>query len=332
MLALQLIAPGSVALVEADDPMPGDGDALVAPRYVGLCGTDLELVTGSMPYFAEGTATYPIQPGHEVTGVVVSSPDGRIAAGTPVLIDPVAGCGRCTACASGFQTRCSDRRELGLRNGMPGGASELIAVPAQNLHPIPDGVSARDAVLVEPGVTVLNAVNRLGNIAERRALVVGAGTLGLVAAQLLVNRGASTDVVARRAARATLVQQLGAQPVREVQGSTYDAVVEAAGTADAVRLALTAVAPGGKVALTGVFPGPVEQFDVNQVVLKDVTVLGVLNGPGLYDAMLEELAAGSVNAALLIDDEFELAEAKAAFAALGTRNRVAPKIILRISQ
>lgn len=329
MRALRFTGPRAASVVETEPPAPAAGEALVAPRFVGLCGTDLELLTGVMPYFAAGLASYPIQPGHEVSGTVVEG--GDLPAGTEVMIDPVFGCGACAACAAGFATRCADRRELGLRLGTPGGACELIAVPAGNLHAVPDGVSLRDATLVEPGVTALNAVDRIGELGGSRVAVVGAGTLGLLAAQLLLARGAEVDVVVIEPERGALVERIGARPVPVAATETYDAAIEAAGTPAAVHATLSAVAPGGRIAVVGVQPGPVDGVDINALVLKDVSLHGVLNGPGLYDRMLGELAAGGFAASALIDAEFELAEAEPALARLQEPGRAAPKVVLRIA-
>jgi 2-desacetyl-2-hydroxyethyl bacteriochlorophyllide A dehydrogenase len=326
--ALRFDAPGTAALVDLAPPVRAATEALVAPRYVGLCGTDLELFTGVMPYFAAGVARYPIQPGHEVAGTVVEG--GDLPPGTEVLIDPVFGCGACAACAAGFATRCVDRRELGIRHGMPGGACELVAVPAANLHPVPSGVALRDAILVEPGVTALNAVDRIGEVAGERVAVIGAGTLGLLAAQLLVARGAQVDVVVVEPERAALVDQVGARPAASAAAADYAAVIEAAGTPASVHASLAAVAPGGRIAVIGVQPGPVDGVDVNALVLKDVSMGGVLNGPGLYGRMLGELAAGGFDASALIDSEFELADADAALKRLQAPGRQAPKVVLRI--
>ena len=92
MRALRFTAPGAACAVELDPPARSATEALVSPRYAGLCGTDLELFTGVMPYFATGVASYPIQPGHEVAGTVVEG--GDLPPGTEVMIDPVFGCGR----------------------------------------------------------------------------------------------------------------------------------------------------------------------------------------------------------------------------------------------
>jgi 2-desacetyl-2-hydroxyethyl bacteriochlorophyllide A dehydrogenase len=326
--ALRFTAPGAASVVEVDPPAPTAGEALIAPRYVGLCGTDLELLTGVMPYFAAGLTSYPIQPGHEVSGTVVEG--GDLPAGTEVMIDPVFGCGACAACAAGFATRCADRRELGIRRGMPGGACELVAVPVANLHAVPDGASLREAILVEPGVTALNAVERVGDVAGERVAVIGAGTLGLLAAQLLVARDAQVDVVVVEPERAALVERVGARPTQSAAPDGYAAVIEAAGTPAAVHATLAAVAPGGRIAVIGVQPGVVDGFDLNALVLKDVSLHGVLNGPGLYGRMLDELAAGGFDASALIDSEFELADAAAALQRLQAPGRAAPKVVLRI--
>lgn len=330
MRALRFEAPGRARLAVLPPPVPAADEALIAPRHVGLCGTDLELLDGSMPYLASGDAAYPLQPGHEVAGVVVLSPDGRLPTGAEVLVDPVVGCGACPACVDGLATRCPDRRELGIRRGLPGGAGELIAVPVANVHRLPDGVSTREAVLAEPGVTALNAVERLGDVAHRETLVVGAGTLGLIAAQLLLERGARVDVVVVEPERARLVGRLGARPVHSVAPDRHAFVVEAAGTPAALRTAFAAVAPGGTIAVTGVQPAPVDALDVNALVLKDATVRGVLNGPGLYERMLAALATGVLDAEALIDSEFELGDARAALARLAAPGRAAPKVLLRL--
>jgi threonine dehydrogenase-like Zn-dependent dehydrogenase len=215
---------------------------------------------------------------------------------------------------------------------MPGGAAELISVPAANLHAIPDGLESREAVLAEPGVTALNAVLRLGEVTNRRSLVVGAGTLGLIAAQLLANRGAVVDVLAVEEARLPLIERLGLTPVASAAPHSYECVIEAAGAPEAVRTAVAAVAPGGGISLTGIVSRPMDEFDVTALVLKDATVRGVLNGPGLYPSMLAELANGVVDGAALIEAEYGLEEADLALAELASPSRRAPKVILRIDQ
>jgi 2-desacetyl-2-hydroxyethyl bacteriochlorophyllide A dehydrogenase len=331
MKALRLTAPSVAHVEDVPVPVAGAGDVLVAPAYVGLCGTDLELLQGVMPYFAQGHARYPLQPGHEVAGVVHESEVGGWAPGDRVVVDPVVGCGACAACALGRETHCPDRRELGVRGGLAGGLADLVAVPARKLHRVPDEVPLREAVLVEPAVTVVNALRRVGVPDAGRALVIGAGTLGSIAAQLLVSGGAVVDVLVLFEEQAARVAEVGATSVLEPRADAYDVVVEAAGTPLAVQKALAAVAPGGRIALAGVLPSTVDDLDANAIVLKDVTVFGILNGPGLYDETLEAVRAGKLRPGMLIEREFGLDDAPAAFGELAGPRRGRPKLLVRVS-
>lgn len=329
MRAVSFDAVGEVSVRDLPDPVPGPGEALVAPRYVGLCGTDLELLDGTMPYFAQGYASYPLQPGHEVAGVVVQAPDGALAPGTPVMLNPIVGCGACAACRAGRAALCQEHYAVGVRRGMPGGAAELLTIPAENLRPLPPGLALRDAVLAEPGTTALNGVLAVDPEPGMRALVVGAGTLGAIAAQLLRNRGLDVDVLIVDPERRAFVERLGARAVERVEPGAYEAVVEYAGSAGAVHAAIEAAAPGGRVALAGVQPGPVDGVDVNEIVLKSVTIVGITTSDR-FAAVLDELASGTVAAELLIDRVYALEEAPEAYARLANPARERPKLMLRI--
>lgn len=329
MRAVSFAAAGEVIVHDLPEPVPAAGEALVAPRFVGLCGTDLELLEGTMPYFAEGAAWYPLQPGHEVAGVVVQAPEGFPAAGTPVLLDPTAGCGACEACRARRVSHCPRLRTIGVRDGMPGGAAELLTIPAENLIELPAGLSLRDAVLAEPGVTALATIRSAGARAGMRALVVGAGTLGAIAAQILRHEGVDVDVSIVEPERRPFVESLGVRAVEQIQPRSYDIVVELAGSAGAVRAALEAVAPDGTVALAGVQPGPVDGVDVNAIVLHGITLCGPRDD-GDFAEMLELLASGAVAVDPLIERLYDIENAPEAYARLSDQTRARPKLMLRI--
>jgi threonine dehydrogenase-like Zn-dependent dehydrogenase len=328
MKALIFTAPNECSVQEVPEPVRRPGETLVAPRFVGLCATDQEMLQGVMPYLADGLARYPVQAAHEVSGVVVESDADGPAPGTPVTIDPVVGCGRCAACLRGVETHCPDRLEMGLRLGMPGGAAELIAVPTRKLHPVPEGLSLRSAVFVEPGVTSYNGVKRFGDVSGKRALVLGPGTLGCIAAQLLAAGGASVAMHDPAGTRRGLIAELGAEAVPEIEPDSYDLVIEAMGAPSAIHDGLRAVAAGGQIALLGVQPGTVPDVDVNALVFKDATMFGVLNGPGLYDELLTRMAAGDVTPEVLLEADFPLERAPEAFELMARRGRTRPKIQL----
>ena len=341
MRALTFVGPDRFEVGTRPTPEAGPDESLIAPRFVGICATDLELLEGSHPYFERGVAAFPLQPGHEWSGVVLDSPDPRFPRGARVVADPEVSCGRpdCVLCPVGHVPWCPNRREIGCRGGLAGAAAEVIAIPTRNLHLIPDGVSDRDAVLAEPAVTVLGGLSRVRDVRGARVLVIGAGTIGLIAAQVLVAEGATVDLAVRSTVRehalpgvdTILVQDPEHDPIPE----TYPIVFCAAGSTDAFKLGLRALGNGGELALLGVPGGRVDQVDVASVLHKDATIHGVLNysvgGPAQFDRALDALARGVVAGSTLIDRAFPLAEASAAFDRVRDATRPRPKVLLEIA-
>lgn len=333
MRAVLVDGPHSVRI--ADVPSPGlEGDeALVRPAYVGVCGTDLEMLDGTMPYFGLGLAAYPVILGHELSGVVEDPGTSGLAVGTPVVADPVIGCGRCSACRSGPATLCQDRGEMGLRRGRQGGMAELVAIPRANLHAVPDGVTLRDAVLTEPSVTSINSVDRLGTAAASRVLIVGNGTIGLVAAQILCAAGSTVAVLERSTSRAQLIEAIGATPLTpaelDAHADGFMGAIEASGTADGIDRALAALRPGGILALAGVYTGA-SSVDWTDIVLREITVSGILNGPGRYDRALDLMRREIIRPSELIDQAIPVTNAAEAFRRATERGRQRPKVLVSL--
>jgi threonine dehydrogenase-like Zn-dependent dehydrogenase len=330
--AVHFVGPGRFEVVEKPVPRADERSALVAPAFVGLCGTDLDLLRGTMPYFALGYTWHPMQPGHEWSGVVLESLDPGFAPGQRVIFDPIVGCGRCERCATGPQTHCPNRREIGVRGGLDGALATAIAAPTSHLVPIPEGVRMRDAALVEPMVTVLNGIERARPQPGDEALVVGAGTLALLAAMILSARGLRTHVLVRNPLRVAAVEEAGGIPWRPGEKAAVDAfdiVIEAAGTVEGVAAAFARTALGARVALLGVPDHPVP-VDVATLVTRDVTAYGCLNGPGQFRAGLEAIAGGVVRPEVLIDRIYPFEEVAAAFARSQERDRARPKVLVQV--
>ena len=331
--ALHITGPDRFEMVDKPLPVARPGFSLAKPAYVGLCGTDLDLFDGSMPYFREGVATYPLQPGHEWSGTLLES-NVRAAAGTRIILDAIVDCGRsgCELCGAGLVVRCQERYEFGVRKGLDGALATAVLAPDRYMLPIPDGVRMRDAALVEPMVTTLEGIRRTAPVPGEEVLIVGAATLGLAGAMILSARGIRTHVLLRSAVRAPTVEAAGAIPW--LAGSRaavdeFDVVLEAAGTPSAVQAALEHVAPGGRVALLGVPTEPVT-IDVGALATHDITVRGVLNGPGQYPAGLQALASGEVKPELLIDRVYPFDEIEAAVARSRQPGRERPKVLVQI--
>lgn len=329
--AVHITGPDRLEIVEKPLPSTKPGMTLVEPAYVGLCGTDRDLFAGTMIYFAQGTAHYPLQPGHEWSGALLGGDDDSETS-TRVIMDPIVGCNHCEICAGGQVVRCQDRLEIGVRNGMDGALATAIAAPLANLIPVPDAVSLRDAALVEPMVTSLEGIRRADPQVGEEALVVGAGTLGLMGAMILSARGLRTHVLLRDPTRVPTVEAAGGVPwlvgqKPAVEG--FDVVIEAAGSADGIQASLDNVASGGRVALLGL-PSTTVEIDVARLVVNDIITYGVLNGPGQFQTGLDAIASGVVRPDVIIDRVYPFEEIEAALARSRERDRARPKVLVQM--
>jgi threonine dehydrogenase-like Zn-dependent dehydrogenase len=342
MRALRFTAPGRYEVGDHPTPRLKPGEALIAPSFVGICATDLEFLEGTHPYFGMGQATYPLQPGHEWSGIVLESDDPGLPSGTRVVGNPETACGdpACRFCSVGHVPWCPNRCEIGCRGGLDGAAAEVIALPLAQLRPIPDNVSDEHALLAEPAATVMGGMARIGEIEPgERVLVVGAGTIGIISAQVVRARRAQVDVAVRGQARDAVIERLGAHPVHAINdraalASRYRIVLNAAGSAEAVKLGLYALSNGGHLALLGVPAEPIDAFDIASVLHKDATIHGVLcyssGGPSQFQRGLDLIRDGVIRGDDLVDSVYPLERADEAFARVADATRERPKVLLAV--
>jgi 2-desacetyl-2-hydroxyethyl bacteriochlorophyllide A dehydrogenase len=299
MRAFVLTGPREAAVHEVPEPVAGPGQVVVDVARVGVCGTDVEFFTGEMAYLHSGHAEYPLRLGHEWCGTVSALGAGvdRRWVDRRVTGDTMLGCGMCERCTSGHQHVCADRHEIGIRRGWPGALAELLVVPASALHLLPDTLDDTAGALVEPGGNSWRAIEAARADRDRRVLIWGSGTIGLLALQLAVARGAHVDVVGRDPRTLALARDLGARragAAEEVIGGPYDAVIDATNDRDVPAAAVEVVEPGGRVVFVGLSGEP-SYVDTRMVALKDVTVVGILSAsPGLT-SVIDEYASGRVD-------------------------------------
>jgi 2-desacetyl-2-hydroxyethyl bacteriochlorophyllide A dehydrogenase len=335
MKAIQLIAPRTLSVTDTAPPEPGPGEVLVRVGLLGLCGTDLGFFDGSSNYLRDGLKSYPFVLGHEWIGTVVGTGSGT----DPELLGRrVSGhnfrvCGRCAHCRAGRIRSCPDRSEIGVLGPRPGAGAQLITAPVDTLTRIPDALSDAAGALLEPTAAAVHAVDRLAVTASDRVAVLGAGTLGLAAAQTARAIGADTVVLDPHPAARALAAELGLRAQAcpaAADEEAYDAVIEASGNESAVRSAVRLVAAGGRIAQLGTPHHAVDGFDAAGLVIRDVTLHGVLSGIGYWDRLVGLVESGAVNLDALVDRVFPLDELDAAFARLTDGNRNRPKVLVRI--
>ncbi|WP_344811755.1 zinc-dependent alcohol dehydrogenase [Microlunatus aurantiacus] len=324
MRALVVHGPRDARVDDVPVPTPGAGELLVRVDRAGICGTDVELFTGEMAYYARGRTHHPLRPGHEWTGTVVEvgSESEGLWVGRRVIGDTMLGCGRCAACRGGRHHLCPDRREVGITDGWPGMLAEYALVPTRFAHYVPDAVSTDAAALVEPGANALRAVRAAGADHGSRLLIMGDGTIGLLAALFAVDAGAEVTVSGLRPERLALAARLGAaataradRPTDTTAPASYDAVLDATSDPTAPGSALTLVRPGGRLVLIGLAGTP-SLLDTRDLVLADVTAVGILSAsPALADTL--RAYAGGLDPTPIVAETVGLDEVPHRLAGLG---------------
>ncbi len=297
--AFVVAAPGHGELREVPAPIARRDEVVVDVERVGLCGTDVEFFDGSMQYLHDGHAHFPMRLGHEWMGTVRSVGDDvdPVWVGRRVTADTMLGCGKCRRCVGGLQHVCEFRTEIGIRGGQPGALAEQIAVPSRALHHLPDSVDQTMGALVEPGGNALRAVHGASLDAGDRLLVLGAGTIGLLAAMLARAEGAEVHLMDRSMRALDFAATLGFSHVwteDAVPDVPFDGVIDASNAEYLPALAVDLVEPGKRVVFIGLSGTP-SLVDSRMLALKDVTAVGVLSAsPGLSGA-IEQFAIGAVD-------------------------------------
>jgi len=297
MRAFVITAPTEASVQEVEDPEPGPGEVVVDVVRAGVCGTDVEFFTGSMPYLHDGQASYPIRIGHEWCGRVASLGEGvdPAWAGAFVTGDTMLGCGRCDRCRSGRQHVCEERHEVGVRRGWHGALAERLRMPAGALRRLPQDLPIEAGALVEPAGSAIRAV-RAAAVESGTVCIWGSGTLGLLALRFALADGVSVDVVDPRAEARTLALELGARGAFEPQRAPvggYDAVIDTSTGDEVPAAAVEQVEPGRRVVLVGLAPSA-SLLDTRRVVLRDVTAVGILAASAGLEMAIERLAQGVV--------------------------------------
>jgi L-iditol 2-dehydrogenase len=340
MRALVLEQYRTFAYKEVADPRPGAGEVLIAVRACGICGSDVHGMDGST-----GRRQPPLIMGHEAAGVIAGIGEGvgGWKTGQRVTFDSTVYCGTCWYCRRGEINLCDNRRVLGVscdEYRQEGAFAQYVAVPVRILYALPDGVSFTQAAMVEAVSIAVHGVRRVSPQLNDSAVVVGAGTIGLLAVQVLKACGCSPVVAADvDPAKLELAARLGADVVidsgkkevgREVRRHVprgADVAVEAVGLAASVRDALAALRKGGQLALVGNV-SPVVDFPLQSVVIGQISVNGSCASSGEYPTCLELIARRVVDVDAMISAVAPLAEGAEWFQRLYRKEPGLMKVVL----
>ncbi len=292
-------APREGAVLDVEAPTAGPGQVVVDVERVGLCGTDVEFYSGDMAYLRQGHAAYPMRLGHEWSGVVASVGSGVEPAwlGQRVTGDTMLGCGRCRLCLSGRQHVCLDRHEIGIRGGWQGALAEQLLVPVAALRALPESVDPVAGALVEPGGNALRVVQASALTAGSSILVYGPGTLGVLVALFARAAGLDVHLVGPTVESLDFARSIGiteAWTADTIPSVPFDAVADCTHGAGVPTAAVGRLQPGGRLVLIGLSGEP-SLIDTRDLVLRDITAVGILSAsPGL-DGAIAHYADGRVN-------------------------------------
>lgn len=300
---------GKVHVFEAPQPVALDGHELVRVTGSGICGSDLHAIAGG---FAGGII------GHEF--------GGRLADGTLVVVRPTGECGACTACLDQRPNLCRDATARLQGFALDGGLAEWSLVERGRIVVVPDGVDERDVGLVEPIAVAVHGVRRAGVESGMRALVIGAGSIGLLTVAALRSKGVDVDIVARHEHQRVAADALGAgvEPSKE-----YDVVFDAVCTQASIDEAIGRARKGGTVVEYGMFWEPVS-FS-NALMYREITFVPSMyyshdaNAHDFVDAA-QLLADQPTVAQVVVTHRFGLDDAVEAFRVAGDRRSGAIKV------
>jgi 2-desacetyl-2-hydroxyethyl bacteriochlorophyllide A dehydrogenase len=309
MRAIVFAEPGRWSLEEVPEPDVGPHDVLVRVEAVGICGTDLHVLDGEF-----APTVFPIIPGHETSGVVerVGEQVTDFAPGEPVSVDPSLYCGACAFCAVGRGNLCENWDGSGVAR-TDGSTAELQVAPARNVHRLSDGVDLALAALVEPLSCAIRGYDLLPRRMGEHYLIYGAGTMGLMMAQLAPRAGAaSVTIVDRNPSRLEAAKEVGdfdlvlsADEVSRPGG--WEVVIDCTGAVPAIEDGLTRVRRGGTFQQFGVAATDASAtFSPFRVYNDEITITGSMAVLHTYGRAVEMFTAGALRADRMVSHAFAL--------------------------
>ncbi|MCC6613551.1 MAG: alcohol dehydrogenase catalytic domain-containing protein [Anaerolineae bacterium] len=286
---------------DAAEPARADDEVIIRPLLAGICNTDLELTRGYKDF--SGIL------GHEFVGEVVEGDNNWL--GRRVVGEINIACGECDFCRRDIPSQCRHRKTLGISD-YAGVFADYFKLPVANLYMVDDSIPDRAATFVEPLAACLQILEAVHISPRDRVVVIGAGKMGLLAAQVLRLTGADVQVIVRRNRQAELLAGWGVPAVEReaIADKSIDVVVECTGDESGFAEALKMVRPRGAIVLKSTYAHN-PALDISHVVVHEIKVIGSRCGP--FDAALRLLAQGLIEVESMIDAVYPLDRALDAF-------------------
>ncbi|MDP3949368.1 L-idonate 5-dehydrogenase [Microbacterium sp.] len=297
--AIVIHGPGDLRIDQISEPVPAPDEAVIDIVYGGICGSDLH-------YWQHGAAgesilKVPMVLGHEVVGIVRRpAPDGTgPAEDTRVAVHPATP-------AKKYVRHPADRPNisgggyLGSAARFPhrdGAFAQRVAIPTRMLRALPDGIGLQEAALIEPASVAWHAVNRIGDVTDLSALVVGCGPIGLLAIAVLKARGARhITAVDLHDRPLEIAKELGAGTVlkqpddHDIAAIDADVVIESSGSHRGLDTAIRGATRGGVLAMVGLLPSGPQPVQISLAIARELDLLGCFRFNDEIDDVIRALA------------------------------------------
>lgn len=314
-----------ISIQEVEYTPPAPGYVGIDTKQTGICGSDLH------SYFGEWDQSHTNAAGHETCGTVIELGEGvtELQLGDKVAIEFFSHCGRCLHCRKGYYNHCSERQWIS--HNAHGGFAEYTNAHISGLFKLPESMTFEEGALVEPLAVSYRAVGLSKATYQDRVAIIGGGTIGQFALAAAVAAGAKeTLITVKYDQQAQLAKELGADHVVTIGdmdlkeyvddltgGLGMDAVIESVGTGPNFNDAMSIVRCHGTVVLVGGYFEPLE-VDLSRIVWSEASVIGsnCYGFTGMdtdFDAAIELISSGKVDATKLVTHRYPLEDVVEAF-------------------
>ncbi len=335
MKAVNIVKPGQVEIREIEKPVPEEGEAVIKLLYGGICGSDLGSYKGTYAY-----VDYPRIPGHELSAEIVEIDENHpyLKKGMVVTVNPYINCGHCYSCRRGMVNCCEDNHTLGCQ--IDGAFREYFTISQERLYD-GKGIDPRELALVEPYCIGAHGVKRANVCADDKVLIVGAGTIGVMALIAAKRCGATVymaDISEKKLERAKNFGSDGSilndesflDGVREAtDGNGFDVVLECVGMPSTFQACIDACAFGARFVLVGIAKESLN-FDFTVIQKKELNIFGSRNA--LKDDFLQaidDIKDGKLQLSEVVTNEYYYEDAAKAFEDFKLHQDDMLKVVLR---
>jgi len=334
-----MIAPGTIKIGEAEEPVAGPGQVRIRIQRIGVCGSDIHVFHGKHPF-----VTYPLVQGHEYAGEIDAVGEGvsGIDIGDKVTATPQEVCGDCPPCRRGQYNACEELKVRGFQ--APGCAQDFFVTEADKIIKLPASLSPEQGAFVEPVAVAAHSTRHAGDLTGKNVVVSGAGTIGNFVAQACMCRGAARVLIADvseyrlQVARSVgidavcnVTQEPLAEAARRVFGEEgFEVAAEVAGVESSLAALVAGIGKGGTLLIIGVF-GDKPVVDMSVVCEHELTMRGsMMYRHEDFEQAVEWIASGEVQSQPLVSKHFAFEDFAKAYAFIDDEGDKAMKVMIDV--